>query len=167
MGKTQKLKKSELHRIFTQSLVGCEYICSDYDAVPLLLDIVSPFKVKLRVYIFNSTNPVGGRASDEYKIQPIVPGQARGECGSFDFSDNRIVLLVGYAQLNDDGIFILWDPLHHSNFKYSSNIQVKSVAVIEAFSKEVSIAEKKNGELVIASRPEYLWKAIQKRITTV
>jgi len=71
----------------------------------------------------------------EHKIQLIVPGQERGQSGSFDQTGGRIVLLAGYEPELE--IFILWDSGLYPDFTYSRNVQVKAETVYGAFAGKV------------------------------
>lgn len=109
--KPKKLKKQELNRRFIEGLGDHVLWSSDEDSAPLLIDICSNTgaEYRLRAYLFNLTNPPGGRAADEYKAQIILPGQQKKERASLDYSDGRFPLLVAYAQEGKDGVFVLWD----------------------------------------------------------
>lgn len=138
-----------------------------FDGVPLLVDLKPPFPLRLRVYLFNCTNPPGGRALDEYKIQVVLPGQARGTRASLDYSDGRMPILAAYAHFDDevrDGVFVLWDSYKHEDFSYSANMQVKSDIIIRALCAPLSVGKRSNHEIVIAARPPYLLDAIRQRI---
>lgn len=162
-----KLKKQQLNQLFIEGLGSAVKEHNGFDAAPLLVDLKSPFPLRLRVYLFNCTNPPGGRALDEYKIQVILPGQARGSRASLDYSDGRMPLLAAYACFADevkDGVFVLWDSYKHEDFSYSANMQVKSDTIIKALCAPLSISKRSNNEVVIAARPTYLLDAIRHRI---
>lgn len=168
--RTPKLRKQKLNQLFLAGLDEAVLKHSEIDAVPLLIDLKPPFPLNLRVYLYNCTNPPGGRALDEYKIQVILPGQERGQRGSLDFSDGRMPILAAYACLADevkDGVFVLWDAYKHEDFSYSANMQVKSDTIIKALSTPFSISKRSNNEIVIASRPQYLLKAIKYRVAVM
>jgi len=169
--KSTRLTTKQLNQIFIDSLGNAITYISDQNVKPLVVDLMLPsFPAKLRVYLFNCTNPPGGRASDEYKSQIIVPGQRRGEHGGFVYDDDRFVLLGAYAILGntqDSGVFVFWDAMYHENFAYSTNIQVKSEILIAALAQPVSIGRKSNKETIIACRPQHLCEGIETRIRTV
>jgi hypothetical protein len=169
--KSMRLTPRQLNDFFIYSLGNAVTNINDPNEKPLLVDIkLSSFSVKLCVYLYNCTNPPGGRASDEYKSQIIVPGQQRGQHGSFVHADGRIVHLGAYAILGntpDTGVFVFWDAMYHENFAYSANIQVKSEILIAALTQPVSIGRKNNNEKIIACRPQYLCEGIESRIMTV
>jgi len=162
-----KLKKQQLNQLFIEGLGNAVKEHNGIDAAPLLVDLKSPFPLRLRVYLFNCTNPPGGRSLDEYKIQVILPGQARGSRASLDYSDGRMPILAAYACFADevkDGVFVLWDSYKHDDFSYSANMQVKSDTIIKALCAPLSISKRSNDEVVIASRPPHLLDAIRHRI---
>lgn len=165
-----RLGTSKLNELFVSSLGSTARVIGKITDKPLLVDADIPFRVRMRVYLYNCTNPPGGRASDEYKSQIIVPGQARGARGNFDYSENRIVILGAYTQLTTDpesAVFVFWDPMCHVNFAYSANIQVKSNVLIGAFTENVSFGKKNTGETLVACRPQNLCQALLARISTV
>ncbi len=165
-----RLTTKQLNELFVSNLGKGSRVIGTLSDKPLLVDVDIPFEIRLRVYLYNCTNPPGGRASDEYKSQIIVPGQARGTRGNFVYSEDRIVILGAFAQLTtdtDSGVFVFWDPMFHVDFAYSANIQVKSEILIRAFAEPVSFGEKSNGETIIACRPENLIDALRARIATV
>lgn len=163
----KKLKRQQLNRLFIEGLGDVVREHNGFDATPLLVDLKQPFPLKLRVYLFNCTNPPGGRALDEYKIQVILPGQSRGTRASLDYSDGRMPLLAAYARFADevkDGVFVFWDSYKHRDFSYSANMQVKSDAIIKALCAPFSTSKRSNDEVVIVARPPYLLAAIRHRI---
>lgn len=122
----------ELHRRFKDAL-GDVVVRADADDVEVLtLELAPPLPERLRVYLYNATNPPGGRsaANPEHKIQLRVPNQGRADIGNFDWTDDRQALLAGYAELHD--VFILWDAALHRDFAWSKNAQVKTEAVESA-----------------------------------
>jgi hypothetical protein len=94
---------------------------------------LQPRNLRLRVYLWNCTNPPGGRALDEYKIQVILPGQQRGERGQLDYSDGRLPIIGALVRDGDDVSFAFWDADKHSDFAYSGNMQVKADVIVESF----------------------------------
>lgn len=161
---SNRLSKQELHQKFLSALEGNIEAHSEIDEVPLEVDLSPPLPTKIRVYMFNVTNPPGGRPSDEYKAQLILPDQNRGERASFDLSDGRVVLLVGYSAQSE--VFILWDAGLYHNFGYSRNVQVKGRTVFKAVAGELA-TQKRNlqsgTEEVVASNESKLVEAIQLR----
>jgi len=162
--KPKRLRKSDLNKLFIKGLGEKVEWHSDDDGAPLLINLTAPLSLKLRVYLYNCTNPPGGRALDEYKIQIILPGQKRDERGVLDYSDGRMPLLAAYVQEGKEGVFVLWDADKHEDFSYSANMQVKSDAIIGAFYTEIATITRKNNERILAVRPKYLYKAIKRRL---
>lgn len=162
----KKLKKQELNEVFLNGLGDYVKWSSEADSAPLLVDIETPsgLEYRLRAYLFNLTNPPGGRAADEYKAQLILPGQKKKEKASLDYSDGRLPLLVAYAQEGEDGVFVLWDADKHDRISFSSNIQVKSDAIIMALYKKFVCSKRTNNEIIVSARPQYLYEAIKERI---
>ena len=163
----KKLNKEQLNRLFIDGLGSAVEKVEDITAKPLLIDIRRPYPIKLRVYLYNCTNPPGGRALDEYKIQLIVPEQARGQRGTLDYSGGRLAILAAFARVSDrldDGVFVLWDADKHVEFSYSANLQVKAETIIEALCLPVAQGTRSNNEIVLASRPKHLLSAIEMRI---
>lgn len=162
---------TQLNHLFLDGLGASVTFVDSASVKPLLVDVnLGAFMAKLRVYLYNCTNPPGGRKSDEYKSQVILPGQQRGERGSFIKDDGRIVLLgavAAMAEMDNTGVFAFWDAMYHENCSYSANIQVKSAVLIGALANDVSIGLRGNGEKIVACRPEHLIKGIKERIFTV
>jgi hypothetical protein len=164
---TPKLKKEELYKLFIDGLGDKIEVYTDFSNPPLLIDLKQPYAQRLRVYLYNCTNPPGGRALDEYKIQIILPGQGRGCRGSLDFSDQRMPILAAYAIVGNDirdGVFVLWDPFLHTDFAYSANMQVKSEAIMKALGEKVAESRRSNGEIILSARPQHLYEAIRYRV---
>lgn len=167
----KRLSTRDLNELFISSLADAINSHSDIAKKPLVLDLCKPYPriIRLRVYLFNCTNPPGGRSPDEYKSQIIVPGQARGCRGQLDFSGDCIVILSAYASMggtNEGGIFVLWDAMKHESFAYSANIQIKADVLYDALVHHVSEAMRDNSEIVYAARPKYLLEAVCRRIET-
>lgn len=159
-----------MNQLFLEGLGDAVLMHNDIYAVPLLIDLKPPFPLNIRVYLYNCTNPPGGRAIDEYKIQVILPGQERGQRGSLDYSDGRMPILAAYACIADEvknGVFVFWDVYSHRDFSYSANMQVKSDTIINALSTPFSISKRSNSEIVIAARPQYLLMAIKHRVAVM
>lgn len=160
----KRLRKNELNRRFLSGLGEKVAYHSGEDSAPLLIDLAAPFSLKLRVYLFNCTNPPGGRALDEYKIQIIFPGQKRGERGVVDYSEGRMPLLAAYVPEGKEGVFVLWDADKHEDFSYSANMQVKSDVIISALYMDIASITRKNNETILAVRPQHLYTAIKRRL---
>lgn len=160
-----KLDASSLHKAFLQSLGDLVEAHSEIARKPLEITARYPLPKLTRVYLYNLTNPPGGRTVGEYKIQIIVPGQARGTRGHFDHSAGFTVLLAGYD--SEMEVFVFWDSVMYPTFAYSVNVQVKPETVCAAYSGCVS-TQKRNirgvgWETLVACRAEQVVEAIQVR----
>lgn len=155
-----------LHAKFLDCL-GLKVIShSDIEIKPLEVDLNVPFPSKIRLYLYNLTDPPGGRTLGELKIQLIVPGQKRKAIGELNTDDNRIILLGGY---NDDlDVFVFWDSGFYFTFKFSRNIQIYTDAINTALAGKIGIHERKlrgnKIEKVVAVRSDMLLSGIEKRM---
>ena len=127
---TARISQTEMHERLITALGKRVLRHGPTSAKPLEIDLGGQLPVRIRVYMFNATRPPGGRPTGEHKVQLIVPGQRRGERGSFDHGDDRVVLLVGYVAEED--VYVLWDAGLYANFAWSRNVQVKVETIIEA-----------------------------------
>lgn len=156
----------ELNRRFVDALGALVVDVDDPDAPVLTLRCRSPLPHRLRVYIFNATNPPGGRPTPEHKIQLMVPGQRRDQRGNFDFSGGQHVLVVGYTQEYD--VFILWDAELHRDFAFSKNAQIRTETVKTAVNDRTVVTQartlKLGPEMVIAAPSSLLVEAISLRV---
>lgn len=163
----KKLRKEHLNQLFVDGLGEAVLKISSIADTPLLIDLKEPYPLRLRVYLYNLTNPPGGRALDEYKFQVILPGQQRGTRASLDYSDGRMPLLAAYVYVSadiKDGIFVLWDAMKHADFSYSANVQVKAETIIKALCTTVASSMRGNNEIVLAARPQHLLAAVKMRM---
>ena len=161
-----KLSPKKLHEKFIE-LLGDDVIqWSDVSKKPLELDLKLPLPPKVRLYIFNMTDPPGGRTLGEMKIQIILPGQQRGTRADFDNSAGRIVFLAGYNTSTD--VFVLWDAGMYHNISYSRNVQAYTEAINKAISGEIAEHKRKlwddGWEVSLAVRSDKLKEGIQKRV---
>lgn len=125
-----RLSTAELNARFIAAL-GDRVERTDSVTSPVLnLELKPPLPPVLRAYLFNSTNPSGGRSTPEHKIQLMMPGQHRDERGNFDTSAGRAVIMAGYV--DDLNVFILWDASLHHDFAFSKNAQVRTETVMAA-----------------------------------
>lgn len=170
-GLTERITQAELHARFLAAIGPANVRLSSAAAVkPLEVDLSSPLPQRLRVYMYNATRPPGGRPLGEHKIQLIVPGQGRQDRGSFDYTDGRIVLLVGYAA--DENVFVFWDADLYVDFAWSRNVQVNAETIIAASSGRIATQQRRlrpNGrtpavETVVAVRASDLTQALLKRM---
>ncbi|ATW26727.1 hypothetical protein [Candidatus Formimonas warabiya] len=161
----QRLSKQTLNHLFIE---GLGVSVKQHSGVnPLLVDLMPPFPLRIRAYLYNCTNPPGGRAPDEYKFQIILPGQQRNTRGMLDYSDGRTPVLAAYARVTDEvkgGVFVLWDPYKHKEFAYSANMQVRTDTIIRALYEPVASSVRANGEIILAARPEHLTEALWMRV---
>ncbi len=159
--------KEQLNKMFIEDLGNRVEWHSGTSSRTLLVDLINPRK-KLRVYIFNCTCPPGGRALDEYKVQLIIEGQKRGERGHLDLSDERFLIIIGFAspfEEKSDGVYVMWDPTYHSDFAYSANLQCYLDPMLQSLSEDVVTCKKKgNNETIVVARRKNLSFAIEKRI---
>lgn len=161
----KRLSTLDLHRIFLDSLGESYVLESEVSKKPLIIRQKTE-NIKYKVYIYNCTNPPGGRTLDEYKIQLILPDQQRGSRGHLDFSDGAVILLVGFAIFDsvENGAWVIWETDFHRDFAYSANLQVKMGSLIDTLTKEVSVVKKSgNGETIIVSDRIHLSEAIAAR----
>lgn len=159
-----KLNTRELNQSFVTALGNLVRAPGDLDGQPLELALygVPPF---LRVYLWNASNPPGGRTRAEHKIQLTLPGQPKGDTGYLDFSGSADVTIVG--KVEDEDAFVLWDAYLHPRFQHSSNVQVPSDSVYEAirdnkivtFDRRVQLGD----ETIIIAPTEFLPDALRAR----
>ena len=168
---TERVNQDELHSRLVQALgPTCMRSHSPWDAKPFEMDLTPPLPQRVRVYMYNATRPPGGRPLGEHKVQLIVPGQRRGQRGSFDNGDGRIVLLIGYSAEED--VFVLWDAGLYTDFAWSRNVQVKAETIIQASAGKMATQERQlrppSGrpivETVLAVRPRSMADAIVRRM---
>jgi hypothetical protein len=116
--------------------------------------------------MYTLTDPPGGRPVGEFKVQLIAPGQQKGQRASFDASDGRIVLLIGYhPSLN---VFVLWDAMLYPDFPHSRNVQVSGETVYGALAGAIAYQERqlRTGlEKVLAAHGTTVAKAVRERFS--
>lgn len=156
----------DLHRAFLAPLRGRLVGHSPTGSKPLCVDLALPSPPRLRVYMYTLVGGVGTKRPNEFKAVLRVPGQAVGKYGSFDFSDDRLAVVVGYRPELD--VFVLWDASLHHRFKNGGNIQVKDRTVFDAAATgRAEQARKLTGEVhevVIACQSWTLVKALEDRV---
>ena len=160
--KKKRYSKLDMNTIFLSGLGNHVCYHSDPSTMPLLVDL-TPVKLRLRVYLWNGTNPPGGRPLDEYKFQIIMPGQQPRERGRLDYSDGRSPIIGALMRDECDDVFAFWDAYKHEDFGYSSNMQVKADAFISALCERVSETVRNNNEIIVCARPQYVYEAILRR----
>jgi hypothetical protein len=161
------LLPAALNQAFIAALGSAVVGVVDQAATPLELKLAPPFPSNVRVYLFNATNPPGGRPTPEHKIQLIVPRQSRGTRGNFDFGDGANVLLVG--KVEDEEAWVLWDATMHLDFAYSKNVQVKTAKIVSALQTRALTIQlrrlpQRGQETVIAAPTTLLGAAIRQRL---
>jgi len=164
---SERIKQSDLQKMFRQDMGNCVKAYSDSGAKPLYLTCGLPISCKLKVYLFNCTNPPGGRKHDEFKSQLIIENQKKPERGRLTEGEGEFVLLVGYADPlgnPDDGVYVIWETEKHREFSFSANLQVKLDPMLETTEKKVVLYEKSNGEIVVLARRQNLVDAVKKRL---
>ncbi len=119
-----RLDTSQLNERFLAALGSTVVRADPLDSPVLTLELAPPLPAAMRAYLYNATNPPGGRVTAEHKIQLMVPGQARADRGNFDTSDGRSVVAAGYV--DDLDVYVLWDAALHRDFAFSKNAQVRS-----------------------------------------
>lgn len=140
------------------------------DAVPLRIQVRG--LLPLAIYTFTITDPPGGRAADELKIQLIAPGQKKGERGTFmphdPDKDDAFVVILGYSALHD--VFALFDAYKHQDFTHSKNCQVRLNEINEAVMTGLGERQRTLAggvvETIITARPSHLREALAARIST-
>lgn len=161
-----RLSASQLNKLFVADLGEAYCLRSDIDHKPLLISPTAGSDIIYKVYIFNCTNPLGGRTLDEYKIQLILPDQGRGQRGHLDESDGTVILIVGFAVYDtcENGVWIIWETDRHREFAYSANLQVKMGNLLDTITSKVFYTKKPgNGEYIVVADREHLPQAIALR----
>lgn len=155
-----------LHSSTLRALGGIVVQSSAISEKPLLLDLLLPNPPRVRIYAYSLVGGVGERIRQEYKIVLRVPGQKTGDYGSFDHSDGRFTLLLGFSE--DFDVFVLWDASLHARFKNGSNLQVRDGTVHGAVALGRSDQMRKlaggQRERVLACRSAFLVAAINERV---
>lgn len=119
-----------VHRAFLGALGNAVQWCSAIRDKPLCVNLALPCPPRLRAYIYTLVGGVGTVRPKEYKAVLRLRGQAVGAYRSFDHSEGRFALVVGYRA--DLDVFVLWDASLHSRFTNGGNIQVHADTVHEA-----------------------------------
>jgi hypothetical protein len=159
---------SELHAAFLRAFASSVVRHGQLGLKPLSVDLAPPRPPRLRLYMYSLVGGVGTSRPPEYKASLRLRGQGVGEYDSFDFSEERLALLVGYAR--DLDVFVLWDPSLHPRFKNGGNIQVKASTVHLAAA--LGRAEQRRhlysgvDELVIACQTPTLPQALDDRVAS-
>lgn len=159
---TASYTKESLNKLFLDGLSGHILEHSAVTDFPLLLTLY-PRELRLRVYLWNCTNPPGGRPANEYKAQMRLPGQKPHTRADLDYSDTRLPIIGALVNDDEEKIFVIWDANRHKNFAYCCNLQVRNDVIIGAMIHPIEEAKRKNGEIVICARPQFLYDALIRR----
>lgn len=161
-----RLSVSHLNRLLLEDLGDGFVVQSAINRKPLLISCRKRPDLVYKVYVYNCTNPAGGRTLDEYKIQLILPNQPRGARGALDDSDGSIILIVGFAIYDnlENGVWVIWETNHHREFAYSANLQVKMGTLLDTITRKCfSFKKPGNGEYIVVSDRRHLPDAISLR----
>ena len=161
-----RLTAKQLNELFVADLGEAFCVKSELEKKPLLISPTAAPEITYKVYIYNCTNPPGGRTLDEYKIQLILPDQGRGNRGHLDESDGTIILIVGFAIYDsaENGVWVIWETDRHREFAYSANLQVKMGSLLDTITNHVFHTKKPgNGETIVVADREHLCDAIALR----
>lgn len=161
-----RISTTQLHTLFLHDL-GDEYVLhSDIEKKPLVFSSRRNANLVYKAYIYNCTNPPGGRQLDEFKIQLKLPGQREGDRGTLDESDGSVILLVGFANydVEDNGVWIFWETKRHMSFAFNANLQVKMGMIIDTITKKYyHIKKRGNSETIVLSDRTHLPEALDLR----
>lgn len=162
-----RIKQSELQKMFRHDMGKCVIEYLDSGTKPLYLTCGLPISCKLKVYLFNCTNPPGGRKHDEFKSQLVIENQRKPERGKLTEGKGEFVLLVGYADPlgnPEDGVYVIWETEKHREFSFSANLQVKLDPILETAQEKVVLYKKSNGEKVVLAKRRNLVAAVKTRL---
>ena len=164
---TDRLSTAELHDRFIDAVGPAALVAAETDASgELVAELRAPLPSRVRVYIYNATDPPGGRSTPEHKIQ--LTGQRRGERGELDWSGVDLVLLCGYAAEHD--VFVFWDAALHIDFAFSKNLQVRTANVEAASASGARVRQNRRlqtgMEVVICAPSETVIEAIEERASS-
>lgn len=159
-------RTARLNEAFLRALGGRVLHVSDVEEKPLIIDLRAPESLRLRVYMYSLVGGAGERARREYKVVLRVRDQAVGAYGTFDHSDGRFAMIVGYAV--DLDVFVLWDASLHPRFKNGGNLQVRDEVVRAAAARGAAeqVRRLMSGarEVVLACQSPEIWEMVQARI---
>lgn len=158
---------ADLHNAFVRPFFDRVLRHSELGQKPLDLDLQAPLPPRLRVYMYTLVEG-GANRRNEYKAVLRVPGQPRGEYGSFEHKEGRFTMLAAYDATLD--VFVLWDASIHFRFKNGGNIQVREKTVLNAaatgFARQWRVLAEKRAELVLACQSATLSRALNERLLT-
>ena len=164
---TDRLSTTELHDRFVAAVGSSALVDASTDASgELVVELHPPLPNRIRVYIYNATNPRGGRSTPEHKIQ--LTSQSRGGRGTFDWSGVDFVLVCGYAAEHD--VFVFWDAALRIDFAYSTNLQVRTANVQAAAASGLRVRQdrrlKTGMEVVICTPSQLVVEAMEERASS-
>ena len=164
---TDHLSTSELHDRFVAAVGSQALVDASTDASgELVVELRPPLPARIRVYIYNATNPPGGRSTPEHKIQ--LTRQRRGGRGRLAGSGGDLVLICGYVAEHD--VFVFWDAGLRIDFAYSTNLQVRTTNVEAAATSGVRARQdrrlKTGMEVVICAPSQLVAEAIEERASS-
>jgi hypothetical protein len=159
-------RTARLHEAFLGALGSRVSQAGNLREKPLCIDLRAPHLLRLRLYMYSLVGGTGERARREYKIVLRVRDQAVGAYGTFDHSDGRFTMVVGYA--TDLDVFVLWDASLHPRFKNGGNLQVRDEVVRTAAacgtSEQIRRLTSGANEVVLACQSPELWQTLKARI---
>ena len=164
---TDRLSTTELQDRFVAAVGSTAVVAARTGpSGELMVELRPPLPRRIRVYIYNATNPSGGRSTPEHKIQ--LTSQRRGGRGSFDWSGVDLVLVCGYAAEHE--VFVFWDAALRIDFAYSTNLQVRTENVEAAAASGMRVRQErrlKTGlEVVICAPSQSVVEAIEERASS-
>jgi putative restriction endonuclease len=109
---------------------GAVPVSQPTDTVPAIFDIPHFGRAFLHVWTCTADHSAHGRPDAEYKIQLIMPGQARTQTASFLGQPGAFTAMLGYSP--EFGVFVGWEAAKHPAFAFSTNAQVRRALLEEA-----------------------------------
>lgn len=111
------------------------------DIHPALANVPGFGRARFYVWTVTADRSAQGRPAGEFKIQLILPGQARQARASLELEGPYTVLL-GYSP--DYGVFVGWEARLYRDFAYSRNVQCREDLLREARSTGWAVASPRN-----------------------
>lgn len=161
------LRTPDLNLAFLSPFGDRAVAVSDVDSKPLLVDLRLPLPPRLRLYMYYLVGGVGTKRDHEYKAVLRLRGQQVGTYESFDHSEGRLALIVGYRE--DLDVFVLWDASLHPRFKNGGNIQVHADTVMRAAASGYAEQHRRlvvagTTEVVLACQSSNLPEVVERRL---
>lgn len=155
-----------IHAAILKALGNAVANHSDPRKKPLCIDLVLPAPPRIRMYAYSLVAAAGTTRSREYKAVLRVPHQRPDEYASFDHSDGRFTVVLGYRP--DLDVFVLWDASLHPRFKAGGNIQVRDTTVLTAaaagFAEQQRVLTSGITEIVLACTSSNLLATLDARV---